>query len=183
MDNGFCVSEEHARDGRSSPDSDFLQIEFRHLDLKKDFPVVLGLLWEAWLVVCGQDLKDELEIQFQGEKQKMPGVEAQLYYYLQKDCQILLAFHENEMCGIMVYNWLFDKVGVIRMLYFPTQYRGMSLGIKMARAVPDFKNVLFQTHKKIEPKALFQAVGDRAIKIFESDDMVTWKMTFEDEGR
>lgn len=182
MESKLCLSEEHASDGRSSPDSDILQIEFKPLDLKRDFPVVLGILWEAWLMVCGQDLKDEIEIKFQGEMQKMPGVEAQLYYYLQKDCQILLAFHGSEICGIMVYGWVFDKVGTIRMLYFPAAYRGMSLGIKMVRSIPDLKKILFQTHKKIEPKALFGAVGDRAHKIYESDEMLTWEMTI-DEGR
>lgn len=152
--------------------------------VKEDFEETLGLLWEACLLVNGEDLRDDVEVWFQGKKVTMPAVEARLWFYFNNGYFVQLAFDGTELCGILVYGWIFDGIASVRMLYTPKAYQTSRVGLTLVRSVKDLRHVIFQTYKAIEPKQFLASLKGRNRKIAEDDRMVTWEMAMgEENGR
>ena len=145
----------------------------------RDVESVLPLLFTAWLFVQGEDKSDPIDITIKGQSHRVTEIEAILYWYLDSGYKIQLAIADNVMVGIIVYNWVFEGLMSIRMLYGKTEIKSSKVILGLINSCPKPKFVTFQTRRDIEPTLMWDTTKGRQQKLFEDDKLTTWLMPWE----
>lgn len=187
MDADDCVSKKREYDRRGDFDCGLLPVKafaglFRPLDLKTDYPNIVGIMWEAWQSVLGIDWAEPTDVVFCGQHTVMPHIEARFWGLLQKSYDYQVALVDDTICAIMIYRWVCDGTAYIKMLYVAPDYRKCGLGIALVKSVSDIKRVIFQTRTDIPPEqltALKARATGKPIRLAATDTSEMWFMELE----
>jgi len=175
MDTGARLSEEH---GGVGSDSDRSLCQIRQLDWVEDWEAILPIFQKAWLLVNGEDLTGEVEIEVAGKLWPYTKTEVKLCILRSQGHGIKVIDH-NGIKGLLVYLPVFWGTFAIKGLYIEDEYQGFRLAQKMIDSISvpcKAESIVFQTHKNILPyKCLSHTEGKRS-KIKEDEFLTTWIM-------
>ncbi|MHA2064493.1 MAG: GNAT family N-acetyltransferase [Candidatus Thorarchaeota archaeon] len=106
--------------------------------------------------------------------------EATLAHYWASGCFIRVVKYRTGIIGFLVYQIPLDGILLIKGLYSLPDYTGFGLGKGLVNSLnKPIKKVLFQTRKGNPPAGLLYHVIDRATKVHEDHEMITWEMKWE----
>lgn len=145
----------------------------------RDINDVLPFLFTAWLRVQGEDKSDPIDITIDGKPHRTTEIEAILYWYLDSGYKIKLAIADTVIVGIIVYNWVFEGLMAIRMLYTRPEFVLKKATLGLINSCGVIKQITYQTRKDIDPESMWKVTKGRQNKLFEDDKLVTWIMPWE----
>lgn len=180
MESGLRVSKEYDGSGHGSNDSDVSALTWKHqLNLYDEVGAkVIGLFYEGWLSVNGEDLSDWVEMPFGEIKMPMQRAEVFLNYYLGRGHRITVCWAGDDPVGMLLYQPIFDSVIGVRLLYFTERYRASGLGKQAIDSLGGVKLVVFQTRKDSLPDRCLQITAPFRRLISQDDTLCTWEMNW-----
>lgn len=153
-------------------------IVYRPIDWEKDFDATLSFLCEALLVINNEVLEKEIQLTIRGKTFKATELEARLWYYLESGHEIHLALDGDNICGILIFNWVFENIAAVKILYCRSEYRSRKVAIGLVRYIEAIQIALFQTMKALPPNQ-FLGVAKNTRLISEGEKFKTWEMKIE----
>lgn len=176
MEPELCLSEEHVSE-RVKRDSCVFQIaELDRFDVDQKNQLI-GLFWEFWLRVNGEDLSKKKNYETKDGTYCIPEIEGVLYAYLHEQHKIQIAMDEGNVISFILYREVFPGLIAIKHGFTDYCYEECGLIRKMIDSIKP-QAVMFQTRKKNEPKRIL-AVSPTKTLVSEDEDLCTWFMKWE----
>ncbi len=177
MDKNTSFSEKHLGH-RSDRNSDLHQITYRPYN-DTDMISLRELLWQFYFDVNQEDTSGMKEFDVDGSKVEVIEAQARIYGYLSAGCKIQCAFVNDVLAGFLIFQEMFDRIIVIRVMFIDRWALDFRLGkglINSLQTIPT--TLIFQTRKQVQPDKCLKVTEAHRIQLSENEHFITWSMTW-----
>lgn len=141
------------------------------------------VLSKFWMAVNGEDLSQEYLYDGLPFVPPVTKAEAKLLHFKYERCKIQIAVRHREIVGFLVYHMAYNCVLAVECIYVSPEHENKHVGKGLITSLGlPIKRIFFQTHRDQPPERFLGLIGNRAKRLHETGELVTWEMNWHGTG-